>query len=109
MRACSANAEKVADFGIDTENMFEIWDWVGGRSGPTIRPSGSRPDARDRSRQRSATCSPASGWSTSIFLGTVAARPCHDPRGSSASWYDNSFDGQQYRRRSCPTASICPG
>ncbi|KAA6224357.1 glucose-6-phosphate isomerase [Streptomyces albofaciens JCM 4342] len=29
--ALSTNAEKVADFGIDTDNMFEFWDWVGGR------------------------------------------------------------------------------
>jgi glucose-6-phosphate isomerase len=29
--AVSTNAEKVAEFGIDTQNMFEFWDWVGGR------------------------------------------------------------------------------
>ncbi|MFF3321697.1 glucose-6-phosphate isomerase [Streptomyces sp. NPDC002889] len=29
--ALSTNAAKVADFGIDTANMFEFWDWVGGR------------------------------------------------------------------------------
>ena len=29
--AVSTNAEGVAEFGIDTENMFEFWDWVGGR------------------------------------------------------------------------------
>ena len=29
--AISTNAEKVANFGIDTENMFGFWDWVGGR------------------------------------------------------------------------------
>ncbi|MEU0202777.1 MULTISPECIES: glucose-6-phosphate isomerase [unclassified Streptomyces] len=29
--ALSTNAEKVAEFGIDTANMFEFWDWVGGR------------------------------------------------------------------------------
>lgn len=29
--AVSTAAEKVADFGIDTENMFGFWDWVGGR------------------------------------------------------------------------------
>ena len=27
----STNAEEVAKFGIDTANMFEFWDWVGGR------------------------------------------------------------------------------
>ncbi|MCF2124968.1 glucose-6-phosphate isomerase [Strepomyces sp. STD 3.1] len=29
--ALSTNAEKVSGFGIDTANMFEFWDWVGGR------------------------------------------------------------------------------
>jgi glucose-6-phosphate isomerase len=29
--AVSTNAEKVAAFGIDTDNMFGFWDWVGGR------------------------------------------------------------------------------
>ncbi|MGI8574295.1 MAG: glucose-6-phosphate isomerase [Egibacteraceae bacterium] len=29
--AVSTNAERVAEFGIDTDNMFGFWDWVGGR------------------------------------------------------------------------------
>jgi glucose-6-phosphate isomerase len=29
--AVSTNAGKVAEFGIDTDNMFGFWDWVGGR------------------------------------------------------------------------------
>ncbi|ETE65193.1 Glucose-6-phosphate isomerase, partial [Ophiophagus hannah] len=29
--ALSTNGPKVKDFGIDTANMFEFWDWVGGR------------------------------------------------------------------------------
>jgi len=29
--ALSTNAEGVEEFGIDTANMFEFWDWVGGR------------------------------------------------------------------------------
>jgi glucose-6-phosphate isomerase len=29
--AVSTNAERVAEFGIDTTNMFGFWDWVGGR------------------------------------------------------------------------------
>jgi glucose-6-phosphate isomerase len=29
--AVSTNAQQVAAFGIDPENMFEFWDWVGGR------------------------------------------------------------------------------
>jgi len=29
--AMSTSAQHVAEFGIDTDNMFEFWDWVGGR------------------------------------------------------------------------------
>ena len=29
--ALSTNSAAVAEFGIDTDNMFEFWDWVGGR------------------------------------------------------------------------------
>jgi glucose-6-phosphate isomerase len=29
--ALSTNAKEVSKFGIDTDNMFEFWDWVGGR------------------------------------------------------------------------------
>ena len=29
--ALSTNAKAVAEFGIDTDNMFAFWDWVGGR------------------------------------------------------------------------------
>ncbi|MEQ6342389.1 MAG: glucose-6-phosphate isomerase [Gammaproteobacteria bacterium] len=29
--ALSTNAKEVSAFGIDTRNMFEFWDWVGGR------------------------------------------------------------------------------
>jgi glucose-6-phosphate isomerase len=29
--AVSTNAEKVEEFGIDTDNMFGFWEWVGGR------------------------------------------------------------------------------
>ncbi|KAG5509851.1 hypothetical protein JKF63_07496 [Porcisia hertigi] len=29
--AISTNTEQVREFGIDTANMFEFWDWVGGR------------------------------------------------------------------------------
>lgn len=29
--AVSTNAKEVSEFGIDTTNMFELWDWVGGR------------------------------------------------------------------------------
>ncbi len=31
LRRVSTNAKAVGEFGIDTANMFEFWDWVGGR------------------------------------------------------------------------------
>ncbi len=45
--AVSTNAAEVAKFGIDTANMFEFWDWVGGRYSMDV---GDRPldDAGDR-------------------------------------------------------------
>ena len=47
--AVSTNADEVAKFGIDTANMFEFWDWVGGRYSYDSR---HRPvaDGRDRPR-----------------------------------------------------------
>ena len=41
--ALSTNAKAVAAFGIDTANMFEFWDWVGGRYSPLV---GDRPADR---------------------------------------------------------------
>ena len=35
--AVSTNAEEVAAFGIDTDNMFGFWDWVGGRYSLRLR------------------------------------------------------------------------
>ena len=29
--AISTNKDSVVEFGIDPDNMFEFWDWVGGR------------------------------------------------------------------------------
>jgi len=45
--AVSTNAGEVAKFGIDTDNMFGFWDWVGGRysmdSAIASRRAGDRP------------------------------------------------------------------
>ena len=64
--AVSTNAEQVAAFGIDTDNMFGFWDWVGGRYSMdsaiglslmiAIGPDGAL-----------ARCSPDSGRSTSTW------------------------------------------
>ncbi len=47
--AVSTNAAEVAKFGIDTANMFEFWDWVGGRYSLRF---GHRAVADDRHRPR---------------------------------------------------------
>ena len=46
---CRPTPTKVAEFGIDTANMFEFWDWVGGRYSLRL---GHRPVADDRDRPR---------------------------------------------------------
>ena len=47
--ALSTNAEEVAEFGIDTDNMFGFWDWVGGRYSMDSA-IGLSDDDRDRTR-----------------------------------------------------------
>ena len=47
--ALSTNAEEVAAFGIDTDNMFGFWDWVGGRYSMDSA-IGLSDDDRDRPR-----------------------------------------------------------
>ena len=73
--AVSTNAEGVREFGIDTDNMFGFWEWVGGRYSMdsaiglstmlAIGPERVRRDARrlprdrralPRGARRSATC-----------------------------------------------------
>ena len=75
--AVSTNAEKVAEFGIDTANMFGFWDWVGGRYSYGF---GDRAvaHARDRPRAVRASCSLASTrWtSTSARRRSSATCPC---------------------------------
>ncbi len=41
--ALSTNGKAVAEFGIDTDNMFEFWDWVG-----AVTPCGRRSACRSR-------------------------------------------------------------
>ena len=53
--AVSTNAAEVSKFGIDTANMFEFWDWVGGRYslGSAIGPLDH---GRDWAPRRSVLC-----------------------------------------------------
>ena len=57
--AVSTNAAKVAEFGIDTDNMFGFWDWVGGRYSMDSRHRAVHHDG-GRVPSASASCWPAS-------------------------------------------------
>ena len=100
--AVSTNADEVAKFGIDTANMFEFWDWVGGRYSYDSR---HRPvaDGRDRSRavRRDARRVPRRSTSTSAPRRSSGTCPCCS--GSSASGTTTSSAPRP--RRSCRTAS----
>ena len=62
--AVSTNAGEVAEFGIDTDNMFGFWEWVGGRYSVDSAIGLSLMVAH-RPRAASPSSSPASGRSTS--------------------------------------------
>ena len=102
--ALSTNATAVADFGIDTTNMFGFWDWVGGRYSSW-----------------SAIGTPialAIGWENfEAFLGGAHAMDQHfltapfeqnlpdDPRARSAS--GTATSSAPSRTPSCRTTSTC--
>ena len=71
--AVSTNAEQVAEFGIDTANMFGFWDWVGGRYSVDSAIGLSLMIAH-RTGARSASSSPGSASSTSTSA-TARSRP----------------------------------
>ena len=73
--AVSTNADEVAKFGIDTANMFEFWDWVGGRYSYDSR---HRPvaDGRHRPRAVPRDARRASARSTSTSAPRRSSRTC---------------------------------
>ena len=73
--AVSTNAEGVAEFGIDTDNMFGFWDWVGGRYSMDSAIGLSTMLAIGPEALR-ARCSPASTRSTSTSSRRRPARTC---------------------------------
>ena len=72
--AVSTNAEKVAKFGIDTANMFEFWDWVGGRY--SMDSAIGLSTMLRSARSTSARCSKASTRSTSISVPPRSRATC---------------------------------
>ena len=91
--AVSTNAEKVAEFGIDTANMFGFWDWVGGRYSLRL---GHRPvaDARHRGRRvrRDARRVPRHGRALPHRALRGATCPCC--MAVLGVWYANFFGAQ---------------
>ena len=104
--AVSTNAEEVAKFGIDPDNMFGFWDWVGGRYSMdsaiglstmlAIGPEHFRAmlagfhamDTHFRSAPLDATCRCCSGCSrsgTTTSSGHQRSRCCPTSNTSSAS------------------------
>ena len=79
--AVSTNAEGVAEFGIDTDNMFGFWDWVGGRY----------------------SMDSAIGLSTMLAIGPEGFREML--AGFHA--VDEHFKEQPDRARACPRSSAC--
>jgi len=79
--AVSTNAPQVAEFGIDTANMFEFWDWVGGRYSMDSAIGLSTMLAV--ARRTSAPCWPASTTWTNISAPPLRAQPAgaHGPAG----------------------------
>ena len=97
--AVSTNAEKVADFGIDTANMFGFWEWVGGRYSMDSA-IGLSHHARDRPGQASPTCWPASTPWTSTSARAPLAENLPVLMGLLGVWNRN-FLG-------CPTVAVLP-
>ena len=95
--AVSTNAEGVAEFGIDTDNMFGFWDWVGGRYSMdsaiglstmlAIGPEAFPRDARRLPRRRRALQGAAR-----------SARACPRSSACCAVWYGDFFGAQTVRR-----------
>lgn len=102
--ALSTNAEKVEEFGIDTANMFEFWDWVGGRYSydSAIGLSLMVAIGPDRFREM------LDGFHL-VDEHFRTAPPRRTPRSSSTSSVSGTATSSTPRRtRCCRTAITCP-
>ncbi|MGW4599726.1 glucose-6-phosphate isomerase, partial [Streptomyces sp. NPDC004457] len=92
--ALSTNAEKVTEFGIDPDNMFEFWDWVGGRYSydSAIGLSLMIAIGPDRFREM------LDGFRTVDDHFRTAPAEANAPLllGLLGIWYDNFFDAQTH-------------
>jgi glucose-6-phosphate isomerase len=92
--AISANAEKVAQFGIDPANMFEFWDWVGGRY--SLWSAIGLPIALAIGMDRFEELLAGAHAVDEHFRETPFERNIPVLMGLLGIWYNNFFDAQTY-------------
>ena len=91
--AVSTNKKLVDEFGIDTDNMFGFWDWVGGRYS-VDSAIGLVGDGRDRPRSVRGLPVWASTSSTSISAPRRWSPNAPALLGLIGLWYSDFFDAQ---------------
>ncbi len=92
--AISANAQRVAQFGIDPANMFEFWDWVGGRY--SLWSAIGLPIALAVGMDRFEELLAGAHAVDEHFRDTPFHRNIPVLMGLLGIWYNNFFDAQTY-------------
>ncbi|MBM4199868.1 MAG: glucose-6-phosphate isomerase [Gammaproteobacteria bacterium] len=92
--AVSTNAERVTAFGIDTANMFEFWDWVGGRY--SLWSAIGLPIALAVGMERFEELLDGAYRVDEHFRTTPFERNIPVLMGLLGIWYNNFFDAQTY-------------
>ena len=92
--AVSTNAERVTAFGIDPANMFEFWDWVGGRY--SLWSAIGLPIALAVGMERFEELLDGAYRVDEHFRTTPFARNIPVLMGLLGIWYNNFFDAQTY-------------
>ncbi|WP_139557317.1 glucose-6-phosphate isomerase [Methylotetracoccus oryzae] len=92
--AVSTNAERVAAFGIDVANMFEFWDWVGGRY--SLWSAIGLPIALAVGMDRFEELLEGAHQVDEHFRTTPFERNIPVLMGLLGIWYNNFFDAQTY-------------
>ncbi|KAK6319904.1 hypothetical protein J4Q44_G00090110 [Coregonus suidteri] len=92
--ALSTNAPKVQAFGIDTNNMFEFWDWVGGRYSlwSAIGLSIALHIGFENFEQLLA----GAHWMDKPFQQHPSGAECPCPAGRAGVWYINFFQAETH-------------
>lgn len=85
MIAASVSSSIVGSFMCALVVLSRRWGWNPDNFATCVRPDASRADGRDRSRHRSATCSPSSCSQSSPACCSTSSSPSSRPRSSSAS------------------------